>query len=61
MTPSRWILTTSYGALLILSIILVARGSKIGLISGALLVVSLLVIWREARQVRADRKLGNRG
>ena len=61
MTASRWILTTCYGTLLILSIALVARGSKIGLISGLLLVVSLLVIWREARQGRADREMGNRG
>ncbi|MFF0991639.1 hypothetical protein, partial [Kocuria nitroreducens] len=37
------------------------RGSKIGLISGLFLVVSLLVIWREARQVRANRDLDNRG
>ena len=61
MTPSRWVLTASYGVLLIVSIILVARGSKIGLISGLFLVVSLLVIWREAHQVRANRDLDNRG
>ena len=61
MTASRWILTTCYGTLLILSIALVARGSKIGLISGLFLVVSLLVIWREARQVRAEHDLDNRG
>lgn len=61
MTSSRWVLTTCYGALLILSIILVARGSKIGLISGLFLVVSLPVIWREAHQVRAKRDLDNRG
>ena len=61
MTPSRWVLTASYGALLILSIILVAQGSKIGMLTGLLLVASLLVIWREARQGRADRELGNRG
>jgi len=61
VTPSRWVLTASYGVLLIISIVLVARGSKIGLLAGLLLVVSLLVIWREARQIRADRKLGNRG
>ena len=61
MTASRWILTASYGVLLIVSIVLVVRGSKIGLISGLFLVVSLLVIWREACQGRADRELGNRG
>lgn len=61
MTSSRWVLTTCYGAFLILSIILVARGSKIGLIFGLFLVVSLLVIWREARQVRVNRELSNRG
>ncbi|WP_298590299.1 hypothetical protein [uncultured Kocuria sp.] len=47
--------------LLIVSIILVTRGSRIGLFSGLILVVSLLVIWREARQTRADREVGNRG
>ena len=47
--------------LLIVSIVLVTRGSKIGLFSGLILVVSLLVIWREARQIRADREVGNRG
>ena len=61
MTPSRWVLTTCYGVLLILSIVLVAQGSKIGMLTGLLLVASLLVIWREARQIRADRKVGNRG
>ena len=61
MTTSRWVLATCYGVLLLVSIILMARGSKIGLLSGLLLVVSLLVIWREARQVRAERELGNRG
>ena len=61
MTASRWVLTASYGVLLIVSIVLVARGSKIGLISGLFLVVSLLVIWREARQMRANRDLDNRG
>ena len=61
MTASRWVLAASYGVLLIVSIILVARGSKIGLLTGLLLVASLLVIWREARQIRADRKVGNRG
>ena len=61
MTPSRWVIATSYGVLLIVSIVLVVRGSKIGLISGLFLVVSLLVIWREACQGRADRKVGNRG
>ena len=61
MTTSRWVLTTCYGVLLIVSIILVTRGSKIGMISGLLLVVSLLVIWREARQVRADRETDHRG
>ena len=61
MTPSRWVLATCYGALLILSIIPVARGSQIGLISGLFLVVSLLVIWRETHQVRAKRDLDNRG
>ena len=61
MTTSRWVLTTCYGVLLIVSIILVTRGSKIGMISGLLLAVSLLVIWREARQIRADREVGNRG
>ena len=61
MTISRWVLLVSYGVLLIISIVLVARGSKIGLLTGLLLVASLLVIWREARQVRADREVGNRG
>ncbi|MFW6187721.1 MAG: hypothetical protein ACOC84_06985 [Actinomycetota bacterium] len=61
MTTSRWVLATCYGVLLLVSIILMARGSKIGLFSGLLLVVSLLIIWREARQIRADRELGNRG
>lgn len=61
MTASRWVLTASYGVLLIVSIILVTRGSKIGLFSGLILTVSLLVIWREARQIRADREAGNRG
>ena len=61
MTASRWVIATSYGVLLIVSIILVARGSKIGLLTGLLLVVSLLVIWCEARQVRSDREMGNRG
>ena len=61
MTISRWVLVVSYGVLLIISIVLVARGSKIGLLTGLLLVASLLVIWREARQIRADRKVGNRG
>ncbi|PAU86866.1 hypothetical protein CK505_15980 [Kocuria sp. WN036] len=61
MTISRWVLLVSYGVLLIISIVLVARGSKIGLLTGLLLVASLLVIWREARQIRADRKVGNRG
>ena len=61
MTASRWVLTTSYGVLLIVSIVLVTRGSKIGLFSGLILVVSLLVIWCEAHQVRADREVGNRG
>ena len=61
MTISRWVLLVRYGVLLIISIVLVARGSKIGLLTGLLLVASLLVIWREARQIRADRKVGNRG
>ena len=61
MTISRWVLLVSYGVLLIISIVLVARGSKIGLLTGLLLVASLLVIWREARQIRADREVGNRG
>ena len=61
MTASRWVLTASYGVLLIVSIVLVAQGSKIGLISGLFLVVSLLVIWREAHQVRANSDLDNRG
>ena len=61
MTPSRWVLTASYGALLILSIILVAQGSKIGMLTGLLLVASLLVIWCEARQGRADREMDRRG
>ena len=61
MTISRWVLLVSYGVLLIISIVLVARGSKIGLISGLFLVVSLLVIWREAHQVRANRDLDTRG
>ena len=61
MTASRWVLTVSYGVLLIVSIVLVTRGSKIGLFSGLLLVVSLLVIWREARQGRAERQTDHRG
>ena len=61
MTPSRWVLTASYGVLLILSIILVAQGSKIGMLTGLLLVLSLLVIWREARQSRAEREMDHRG
>ena len=61
MTASRWVLTTSYGVLLIVSIVLVTRGSKIGLFSGLILVVSLLVIWREARQGRAERQTDHRG
>ena len=61
MTASRWVLATCYGVLLIVSIVLVTRGSRIGSFSGLLLVVSLLVIWREARQIRADREMGNRG
>ena len=61
MTASRWVLTSCYGVLLIVSIVLVAQGSKIGLISGLFLVVSLLVIWREAHQVRANRDFDNRG
>ena len=61
MTAGRWVLTASYGVLLIVSIVLVTRGSRIGLISGLILVVSLLVIWREARQGRADREIDHRG
>lgn len=61
MTASRWVLTASYGVLLIVSIVLVTRGSRIGLFSGLILVISLLVIWHEARQIRADREVGNRG
>lgn len=61
MTPSRWVLVASYGVLLIVSISLVAQGSKIGLLTGLLLVVSLLVIWREARQVRVERETNYRG
>ena len=61
MTPSRWVLAASYGVLLVVSIVMVARGSKIGLFSGLLLVVSLLVIWREARQGRAERQTDHRG
>ena len=61
MTASRWALATCYGTLLIVSIVLVARGSRIGLFSGLILVVSLLVIWREARQSRADREVGKCG
>ena len=61
MTPSRWVLTASYGVLLIVSIILVAQGSKIGMLTGLLLVASLLVIWHEARQGRADREMDHRG
>ena len=61
MTTSRWVLTTSYGVLLIVSIVLVTRGSKIAMIFGLLLVVSLLVIWREARQGRAERQIDHRG
>ena len=61
MTASRWVLTACYGMLLVLSIALVTRGSKIGLFSGLILVVSLLVIWREARQGRAERETDHRG
>ena len=61
MTISRWVLVVSYGVLLIISIVLMARGSKIGLLTGLLLVVSLLVIWREARQGRAEREMDHRG
>lgn len=61
MTASRWVLVVSYGVLLIVSIVLVTRGSKIGLFSGLILVVSLLVIWRETRQGRADREVEHRG
>ena len=61
MTASRWVLTASYGVLLIVSIVLVTRGSKIGLFSGLILVVSLLVIWGEARQGRAERQTDHRG
>ena len=61
MTASRWVLSASYGVLLILSIVLVAQGSKIGMLTGLLLVASLLVIWREARQGRADREMDRRG
>ena len=61
MKTGGWILAASYVVLLILSIVLVTRGSRIGLFSGLILVVSLLVIWREARQIRADREVGNRG
>ena len=61
MTAGRWVLTASYGVLLIVSIVLVTRGSRIGLFSGLILVISLLVIWHEARQIRADREVGNRG
>ena len=61
MTAGRWVLTASYGVLLIVSIVLVTRGSKIGLFSGLILVVSLLVIWREARQGRAERQIDHRG
>ncbi|MFI7744106.1 hypothetical protein [Kocuria rhizosphaericola] len=46
---------------MVLSIVLVTRGSKIGLFSGLILVVSLLVIWREARQGRAERETDHRG
>lgn len=61
MTPSRWVLVASYGVLLVVSISLVAQGSKIGLLTGLLLVVSLLVIWREAHQVRVERETNYRG
>ena len=61
MTASRWVLTASYGVLLLVSIVLVTRGSKIAMIFGLLLVVSLLVIWREARQGRAERQTDHRG
>ena len=61
MTASRWVLTASYGVLLIVSIVLVTRGSKIGLFSGLILVVSLRVIWREARQSREEREKDHRG
>lgn len=61
MTASRWVLTASYGVLLVVSIVLVTQGSKIGLFSGLILVVSLLVVWREARQGRTDREMDHRG
>ena len=61
MTASRWVLATCYVVLLVVSIVLVARGSRIGLFSGLILVVSLLVIWCEARRVRADREVDHRG
>ena len=61
MTAGRWVLTASYGVLLIVSIVLVTRGSKIAMIFGLLLVVSLLVIWREARQSREEREKDHRG
>ena len=61
MTPSRWVLSASYAVLLVVSIVLVARGSKIGVLTGLLLAVSLLVIWREARQIRAEREMDHRG
>ena len=61
MTPGRWVLATCSAALLILFIVLAASGSKIGLISGLFLLVSLLVLWREAHQMRANRDLDNRG
>ncbi|MGQ1840225.1 hypothetical protein ACT4S2_17455 [Kocuria turfanensis] len=47
--------------LLVVSIVMASRGSRIGLFSGLILVVSLLVIWREARRVRADREVDHRG
>ncbi|MCM3487638.1 hypothetical protein [Kocuria rosea] len=46
---------------MIVSIVLVTRGSKIGLFSGLILLVSLLVIWHEARQVQAEREMDHRG
>ena len=61
MTPGRWVLATCSAALLILFIVLAASGSKIGLIYGLILVVSVLVIWRGARPVRAKQDLNNRG
>ena len=61
MKTGGWILAASYVVLLIVSIVLVLQGSVIGWLTGLLLVVALLMLWREARQGRADRNMDYRG